>query len=65
MIQGRNDPRVVAQESQDLAADLQKKGKQIELLVFEDEGHDVLKHANRVTCYNAIADFFTRNLMKS
>ena len=65
VIQGRNDPRVVAQESQDLAADLQKKGKQIELLVFEDEGHDVLKHANRVTCYNAIADFFTRNLMKS
>ena len=62
VIQGRNDPRVVAKESEDLVADLKKKGKQIELLVFEDEGHDVLKYANRVTCYNAIADFFAKYL---
>jgi dipeptidyl aminopeptidase/acylaminoacyl peptidase len=58
VIQGRNDPRVVAKESEELVADLKKKGKQIDLLIFEDEGHDVLKHANRVTCYNAITDFF-------
>jgi pimeloyl-ACP methyl ester carboxylesterase len=62
VIQGRNDPRVVAKESEELVADLKKKGKQIELLVFEDEGHDVLKHANRVTCYNAITDFFAKYL---
>jgi pimeloyl-ACP methyl ester carboxylesterase len=62
VIQGRNDPRVVAKESEELVADLKKKGKQIELLVFEDEGHDVLKHANRVTCYNAITDFFVKHL---
>ncbi len=58
VIQGRNDPRVVAKESEDLAADLQKKGKDVRMLVFEDEGHDVLKYENRVACYNAIADFF-------
>jgi dipeptidyl aminopeptidase/acylaminoacyl peptidase len=62
VIQGRNDPRVVAKESEELVADLKKKGKEIELLVFEDEGHDVLKHHNRVTCYNAIADFFAKYL---
>jgi pimeloyl-ACP methyl ester carboxylesterase len=62
VIQGRNDPRVVAKESEELVADLKKKGKDIDILVFEDEGHDVLKHANRVTCYNAITDFFTRYL---
>jgi pimeloyl-ACP methyl ester carboxylesterase len=62
VIQGRNDPRVVAKESEELVADLKKKGKQIELLVFEDEGHDVLKHANRVTCYNAITNFFAKYL---
>ena len=62
VIQGRNDPRVVAKESEDLVADLKKKSKQIEILVFEDEGHDVLKHANRVTCYNAITDFFVKYL---
>jgi pimeloyl-ACP methyl ester carboxylesterase len=62
VIQGRNDPRVVAKESEELVVDLKKKGKDIELLVFEDEGHDVLKYANRVTCYNAITDFFSKYL---
>ncbi|MFC2064128.1 alpha/beta hydrolase family protein [Chloroflexota bacterium] len=62
VIQGRNDPRVVAQESEDLVDDLKKKGKDIQLLIFEDEGHDVLKYENRVTCYNAIADFFSNYL---
>jgi pimeloyl-ACP methyl ester carboxylesterase len=62
VIQGRNDPRVVARESEDLVSELRKKGKKIELLIFEDEGHDVLKYNNRVTCYNAITDFFARQL---
>jgi dipeptidyl aminopeptidase/acylaminoacyl peptidase len=62
VIQGRNDPRVVASESEDLVADLKNKGKDIQILVYEDEGHDVLKYNNRVTCYNAITDFFASRL---
>lgn len=62
VIQGRNDPRVVAAESEDLVKTLRKKGKDMELLIFEDEGHDVLKYENRVTCYNAITDYFTKYL---
>jgi dipeptidyl aminopeptidase/acylaminoacyl peptidase len=31
--------------------------------VFPDEGHDVLKYENRVTCYNVITDFFRKYLM--
>ncbi len=62
VIQGRNDPRVVERESSDLVADLRSQGKQIEYLMFENEGHDVLKFENRVTCYNAITDFFIRHL---
>jgi dipeptidyl aminopeptidase/acylaminoacyl peptidase len=62
VIQGRNDPRVVASESEQLVADLKKKDKHVEILIFEDEGHDVLKYANRVTCYNAITDFFAEHL---
>lgn len=62
VIQGRNDPRVVAAESEDLVNGLRKKGKQMELLIFEDEGHDVLKYENRVACYSAITDFFTKYL---
>jgi len=62
VIQGRNDPRVAASESEDLVKELREQNKEIELLVFEDEGHDVLKHENRITCYNAITDFFAKHL---
>ncbi len=62
VIQGRNDPRVAAAESEDLVRELQADGKDIQLLVFENEGHDVLKYENRVTCYEAIVDFFAKHL---
>lgn len=62
VIQGRNDPRVVAEESEDLVAHLKKIGKDIDMLLFEDEGHGVEKYANKVTCYNAITDFFKEHL---
>lgn len=62
VIQGANDPRVVAQESRDLVAELQAQGKEIDILVFEDEGHDVLKFENRVRCYNAITEFFEQHV---
>ena len=59
MIQGQNDPRVVEQESRDLVESLRGLGKDVDYLMFEDEGHDVLKLANRVRCYDAIAGFFS------
>lgn len=58
VIQGKNDPRVIERESRDVVEQLQAAGKQVDYLVFEDEGHDVLKYANRVTCYTTIAEFF-------
>jgi dipeptidyl aminopeptidase/acylaminoacyl peptidase len=62
VIQGRNDPRVVEAESSDLVEELRGKGKEIDYIVFEDEGHDVLKFPNKVKCYNAITDFFVKHL---
>jgi pimeloyl-ACP methyl ester carboxylesterase len=64
VIQGKNDPRVIEQESHDLVDHLRNLGKQVDYLVFENEGHDVLKLENRITCYNAITDFFKQHLMK-
>lgn len=64
VIQGKNDPRVIEQESRDLVEHLRGVGKQVEYLMFENEGHDVLKIENRITCYNAITDFFKKHLMK-
>lgn len=63
VIQGKNDPRVVEQESRDLVEALRAQGKQMDYLMFENEGHDVLKFANRVRCYNAITDFFKQHLV--
>lgn len=62
VIQGKNDPRVIERESRDLVEHLRGIGKQVEYLVFENEGHDVLKFENRVRCYTAITDFFKQNL---
>jgi pimeloyl-ACP methyl ester carboxylesterase len=62
VIQGQNDPRVVEQESRDLVEHLRTQGKQVDYLVFEDEGHDVLKLGNRVRCYDAITSFFSEHL---
>ncbi len=62
VIQGANDPRVIERESHDLVDQLNAKGKEIEYLMFDNEGHDVLKYENRVRCYNAITDFFTEKL---
>lgn len=62
VIQGKNDPRVWEQESRELVEELQEMGKQVDYLMFADEGHDVLKYENRVRCYNAITDFFKEYL---
>jgi pimeloyl-ACP methyl ester carboxylesterase len=62
VIQGQNDPRVVEQESHDLVEWLRGLGKDVDYLVFEDEGHDVLKLPNRVRCYEAIVGFFSEHL---
>jgi pimeloyl-ACP methyl ester carboxylesterase len=62
VIQGRNDPRVAEPESHDLVEHLRGLGKTVDYLVFEDEGHDVLKLPNRVRCYERIVGFFSEHL---
>ncbi len=62
VIQGKNDPRVIEQESSELVEELRSQGKEVEYVMFEDEGHDILKFENRVRCYNAITDFFKTHL---
>jgi dipeptidyl aminopeptidase/acylaminoacyl peptidase len=62
VIQGQNDPRVVERESHDLVEELRGNGRDVDYLVFADEGHDVLKLPNRVRCYDAIVGFFSEHL---
>jgi dipeptidyl aminopeptidase/acylaminoacyl peptidase len=53
---------VVERESHDLVDELRGRGKDVDYIVFEDEGHDVLKLPNRVRCYEAITEFFSKHL---
>jgi pimeloyl-ACP methyl ester carboxylesterase len=62
VIQGQNDPRVVERESRDVVEELRGLGRDVDYLVFEDEGHDVLKLGNRVRCYDTIVGFFSQHL---
>jgi pimeloyl-ACP methyl ester carboxylesterase len=62
VIQGQNDPRVVERESRDVVEELRALGREVDYLVFDDEGHDVLKLGNRVRCYDTIVGFFSQHL---
>jgi len=46
----------------DVVERLRSRGVPVDYLVFGDEGHDVIKLKNRVTCYNRITSFFTQHL---
>jgi len=52
----------VEKESRDLVEQLRTKGEEMEYLVFEDEGHDVIKFHKGVMCCNAITEFFKKRL---
>src|SRR5437016_87317 len=62
ILQGKHDPRVPELESAQLVKDLREGGVKVDYVVYEDEGHDVLRFKNRVHCYNAITEFFRKNL---
>jgi dipeptidyl aminopeptidase/acylaminoacyl peptidase len=62
VIQGATDPRVPQAESDQMVEQLRARGVPVEYLVFEDEGHGLLKLANRITAYAAVAEFLDRHL---
>jgi pimeloyl-ACP methyl ester carboxylesterase len=62
IIQGKNDPRIVATESRELVEKLRQLGKEVTYIVLEDEGHGILKLSNRIRSYNSIVDLFKKYL---
>jgi len=62
VVQGANDPRVPRTEAEQLVESLKKRGRPVEYLLFEDEGHGVVKLANRIKAYGAIAEFLDKHL---
>ena len=62
LIHGDDDRNVSFIESINLITALRKRNVEVEQLVFPDEVHDFLRHANWVRGYKATADFFNRRL---
>ncbi len=60
--QGANDPRVKQAESEQIVAALRQRGKPVEYLLFEDEGHGFARPENRLRFYAAAERFLASYL---
>lgn len=63
VIHGANDPRVPLSEAEQVVARLKKLGRQVELLVYQDEGHGISKLQNKLDAYPRIIDFLNKTLL--
>ncbi|PSL41797.1 dipeptidyl aminopeptidase/acylaminoacyl peptidase [Planomicrobium soli] len=61
VIQGAKDPRVVKEESDQIVAKLKEKGREVEYLVLDDEGHGFSKKENEIKVYSAMLDFLEKH----
>ncbi|MFQ5593385.1 MAG: alpha/beta fold hydrolase [Anaerolineae bacterium] len=62
VIHGANDPRVPVSEAEQLVAALKARGVPVEFLVFDDEGHGLVKLKNKQVAYPAIVEFLNTHL---
>jgi len=65
VVQGANDPRVLQSQSDAMVERLRALGREVEYLLFEDEGHAFTKRSNQVRSYRAQAVFLLRHLQAS
>jgi dipeptidyl aminopeptidase/acylaminoacyl peptidase len=60
VIHGANDPRVPVGEAEQIVAALHARNVPVEYMRFEDEGHGLVKRANRLVAYPAVASFLDK-----
>jgi dipeptidyl aminopeptidase/acylaminoacyl peptidase len=60
VIHGANDPRVPLSEAQQLVEALKVRDVPVEFLVFDDEGHGIVKRKNKLSAYPAVVEFLQR-----
>lgn len=63
VIQGATDPRVVKAESDQMVEKLRDLGREVEYVVFDDEGHGFTKRPNELKAYRLAADWLERHLL--
>lgn len=62
VIHGANDPRVPLSEAEQLVSAVRANHVECELLVYPDEGHGLVKRANRLEAYPQAVAFLHRQL---
>ena len=62
VMHGANDTNVPVVEARQVVDTLKKNGRDVEFLLFPDEGHGWRKIPNRVKSTTTLADFFRRHL---
>lgn len=62
---GRNDTRVPVSEAEQLVDDLKTLDRDVELVVFEDEGHQTEKIGNHIAMHTKTVEFFDHYLHTS
>ena len=62
VIQGAKDPRVVKSESDQMVDRLRELGREVEYVVFEDEGHGFTRYTNEVRAYRLTCEWLERHL---
>jgi dienelactone hydrolase len=62
VIHGANDPRVPLGEAEQIVARLEELGRTVELMVFHDEGHGIVKLVNRRRAYGRVVEFLQQAL---
>jgi dipeptidyl aminopeptidase/acylaminoacyl peptidase len=62
VVHGANDPRVPVGEAEQIVSALRERDVPVKYLRFEDEGHGLVKRANRLVAYPSIARFLDEHL---
>jgi len=57
LLAGGNDPRCPAEESQQVADAIKKRGGTAQLKIYKDEGHGFARVENQIDAYQRVSDF--------
>ncbi len=58
LVQGERDPRVLRQETEQMAEALRRAGKTFECVLYPDEGHSIVHLEHTVDAFDRVARFF-------
>jgi dipeptidyl aminopeptidase/acylaminoacyl peptidase len=64
VLQGKNDPRVLQVESDEIVEAVRRKGVPVEYVLFDDEGHGFVKKENEIEGYGKILEFLDKHLKR-